>query len=321
VKTNNPKILKGSLVILLFFTIITCSFNIQVKAEGVMWTLGTSGSGSSPYIMGGVLSDVANKHLDGLKIFPQVTEGFEANIGLIAKQTIPIAEASNNVVIKGYAKYPDICGLFNMLMSPIHILVKAQDNFKSVEDLRGKKINIGAPGQSTRGIATAMLEAYGLKSGDYEVSSLNTGEAADALKDEQIDAAVIIANMPMPNIASVAVTKDIDLLPLEGPNADKFNEAMGFIMAHSSIPAGTYKGVNKTVKTLSFPIMIIAHKDLDADLVYQFTKSVWDNLDELKAAHNGFGSLELDESAIRGWGNVPIHPGAEKYFKEVGVIK
>jgi len=317
----NVKILKPFLIGLLFFAIVACSFNIQVKAAGIMWTLGTSGSGSSPYIMGGVLSDVANKHLDGLKIFPQVTEGFEANIGLVAKQTIPIAEASNNVVIKGYAKYPDIRGLFNILMCPIHILVNAKDNFKNIDDLRGKKINIGAPGQSTRGIATAMLEAYGLKTGDYEASSLTTSESADALKDGQIDAAVIIANTPMPNIASVAVTKSIDLLPLDGPNAEKFNETMGFIMASTSIPAGTYKGVDKAVKTLAFPIMIIAHKDLDADLVYQFTKGVWDNLNELKAAHNGFNSLELAESAIAGWGNVTIHPGAEKYFKEIGVIK
>jgi hypothetical protein len=315
------KFLRPLLISLLFLAIVSCSFSIQTRAEGVMWTLGTSGSGSSPYIMGGVLSDVVNKHLNGLKIFPQVTEGFEANIGLIAKQTIPIAEASNNVVIKGYAKYPDICGLFNFLMSPIHILVNAKDNFNSIEDLRGKKINIGAPGQSTRGIATAMLEAYGLQSNDYKVSSLSTSESADALKDEQIDAAVIIANTPMPNIASVAVTKSIDLLPLEGPNADKFNEAMGFIMTSTSIPAGTYKGINKEVKTLAAPIMIVAHKDLDANLVYQFTKSFWDNLNELKAAHNSFGSLQLDGSAIAGWKDVPVHPGAEKYFKEVGVIK
>jgi hypothetical protein len=68
--------------------------------------------------------------------------------------------------------------------------------------------------------------------------------------------------------------------------------------------------------------MIVAHKDLDTDLVYQFTKSVYDNLNELKAMHNGFSSLELDGSAIKeGWKDVPIHPGAEKYFKEVGVIK
>ncbi len=317
-KINNAKILKMCLVTLLVFTIV--SFNIVAKAEGIMWALGTSGSGSSPYIMGGVLSDVANKHLEGLKIFPQVTEGFEANIGLIAKQTIPIAEASNDVVIKGYAKYPDICGLFSFLMSPIHILVNAKDNFKSIEDLRGRKINIGAPGQSTRGVATALLEAYGLKSGDYKVSSLSTKDSADALKDEQIDAAIIIANIPMPNIASVAVTKRIDLLPLEGPNADKFNKDMGFIMAPTSIPAGTYKGVDKKVNTLAFPVMIIAHKDLDAELVYQFTKSVWDNLNELKVAHSAFSPLEL-ESAILGWKDVPIHPGAEKYFKEVGVIK
>lgn len=317
----NKRILKPFLIGLLFFTIVACSSNIQGEAEEIMWTLGTSGSGSSPYIMGGVFSDVANKHLDGLKIFPQVTEGFEANIGLIAKQTIPIAEASNNVAIKGYAKYPDIRGLFNFLMFPIHILVNAKDNFNSIEDLKGKRINIGAPGQSTRGIATAMLEAYGLQSGDYKVASLSTKESADALKDGQIDAAVIIGNTPMPNIASVAVTKKIDLLPLEGPNADKFNETMGFILVSSTIPAGTYKGVDKIVRILSFPVMIIAHKDLDADLVYQFTKSVWDNLNELKAMHNGFGSLELDASVIRGWKDIPIHPGAEKYFKEVGVIK
>jgi TRAP transporter TAXI family solute receptor len=317
----NKRILKPFLIGLLFFTIVACSSNIQGEAEDIMWTLGTSGSGSTPYIMGGVLSDVVNKYLDGLKIFPQVTSGFEANISLIAKQTIPIAQASSDVVIKGYAKYPDIRYLFNFQMCPIHILVNAKDNFNSIEDLKGKRINTGAPGQSTKRIATAILEAYGLQSGDYKVASLKTSESTDALKDGQIDAAIIIANIPMPNIASVAVTRKIDLLPLEGPNADKFNETIGFLTVPSTIPAGTYKGVDKDVRVLSFPIMIIVHKDLDTDLVYQFTKSFWDNLNELKAMHSGFGSLELDVSAIRGREDVPIHPGAEKYFKEVGVIK
>ena len=287
----------------------------------VDWALGTSGSGSSPYIMGGVICDVANKTMEGLKVSPQVTAGFEENVGLVAKQSVQLGEASNNVVISGYGKYPDIRGLFNFLLSPIHVAVDARKGIKSIGDLKGKTVNIGAPGQATRKIAEALLNAYGLKPGDYKASALTTGEAVEALKDGHVDAVILLAETPMPGIAEVAVTREIDLLPLEGPQAEKFNADIGDLLTPTVIPAGTYKGVNHDTPTMAMAVAVIAHKDLDAELVYKFTKSVWSNLDKLQAAHEGFRSLKLDKSAISGWSKVPLHPGAEKYFKEAGVIK
>lgn len=290
-------------------------------AKGVSWSLATSGSGSSPYVMGGALCDVANKNLEGLKVSPQVSAGFEENVGLVAKRSVQLAEADSKTMISGYEKYPDIRGLFNMAVFPVHVAVDAKKGIKSIADLKGKKVNIGAPGQATRKIAEMLLDAYGLKPGDYKASSLTTGEACQALKDGNIDAAIINAAMPMPGIAEVAITRAIDLLPVEGTAAEKFNEGMGFSLIPAVIPAGTYKGVNHDTPTMAIPVAIMAHKDLDTGLVYQFTRSIWSNLDQLKAAHEGFKALKLDQSAISGWQNVPLHPGAERYFKEAGVIK
>lgn len=289
--------------------------------KAINWALGTSGSGSSPYVMGGVLSDVANKNLTGLKISPQVTAGFEENVGLVAKKEIAVAEVSNKQMISGYEKYPDLRGLFNFQISQIHVVVDAKKNIKTIEQLKGKTVNIGAPGQATRKIAEALLTSAGLSSNDYKVASLSTGESLEALKDGQIDASIVISSPPMPGIAEAAVAKGIDLLPIEGELAKKFNEAMGLTLIPAEIPANSYKGVDRSIATMAASVVIIAHKDLDAELVYQFTKSIWENLDDLKAAHGGFASLKLDNTAIFGWNNVPIHPGAEKYFKEAGVLK
>ncbi|WP_206811719.1 TAXI family TRAP transporter solute-binding subunit [Paradesulfitobacterium ferrireducens] len=319
------KLKRLSIVILLALTFMIYGCGSSTSADNgvktVQWALGTSGSGSSPYVMGGVLSDVVNKNYKGLNISPQVTAGFEENVGLVANKTIAVAEVNNSQMIKGYEKYQDIRGLFNFQIMPVHVVVDAKKNIKTIQELKGKKINIGAPGQVTRKIAEALLASYGLTSNDYSAAALSTGESLEALKDGQIDAGIVISNPPMPGIAEAAVSKGVDLLAIDGELAAKFNEAMGLTLVPSVIPANTYKGVDHDVHTMAAPVVIIAHKDLDADLVYEFTKTVWSNLDKLKAAHEGFNSLMLDQSAIAGWDKVSMHPGAEKYFKEIGIIK
>jgi len=289
--------------------------------KAVNWALGTSGSGSGPYVMGGVLSDVVNKNQEAVIVSPQVTAGFEENVGLVNDNTIGLGEASTNMIVTDQDKFPNIRGVFNYAMLPIHVVVDASKGIKSIEDLKGKKVNVGAPGQATRHIAEKLLNAYGVTFDDIKISSLTTGESIDALKNGQVDAAIVISSVPMPAIAELALTKEINILPIEGTNADKFNEASSFCLAPMRIPAGSYKGVDQEVKTLVPPILIIANKDLDTELVYQFTKATWENVDEFKEANATLKTMTLDESVLAGWNGLPLHPGAEKYFKEVGILK
>jgi len=322
------RLIIGAVILISGLTGVGCGGQQPAPASGttqpapvVNWALGTSGSGSSPYIIGGAVCDVANKNLKGLQISPQVTAGFEENAKLVGEKQIELGETGGPQLDTYYAKFPNIRGLFNVGQNPIHILVSGKSGVTSIEGLKGKKVNVGAPGQATRVIAIALLKSYGLTTEDFTVSSLTTGESLDALKDENIDAAIVIAGLPMPGIAEVAVSKQIKLLPLTGDKAAQFNEvAMKNTLTPVTIPAGTYKGVDYEVATLSSPLAIFGHKDLDETMVYQFTKAVWDNLEQLQKSHASFMTTKRDKSAIGGW-NVPMHPGAVKYFKEVGLIK
>ncbi|MGD9569091.1 MAG: TAXI family TRAP transporter solute-binding subunit [Sedimentibacter sp.] len=289
--------------------------------KAVNWALGTSGSGSGVYILGGVLCDVVNKNQEALIVSPQVTAGFEENLGLVNDNTIALAEVSTNNLAAGQEKFSNITGVFNYSMPPLHLVVDGSKNINSIEDLKGKKVNLGAPGQSTRKISEMLLSAYGLTADDYKISSLPTGESIEALKDGQVDAIIVIADAPMPGIAELALTKKIAILPIEGPNADKFNEAMSFSLAPSRIPVGSYKGVDQEIITVTPPITIIANKDIDTELVYQFTKATWENLNELKEASDSLKSMTLDKNVFSGWNKLPLHSGAEKYFKEVGILE
>ena len=288
--------------------------------EVVNLALGTSGSGSGVYILGGVLCDVVNKNQKALIVSPQVTAGFEENLGLVNNNTIAFAMVSTNNLAAGLDKFSNIAGVFNYSMPPLHLVVDGNKNINSIEDLKGKRVNLGAPGQSTRKISEMLLNAYGLTADDYKVSSLTTGESIEALKNGQVDATIVIADAPMPGIAELALTKKIAILPIEGPNVEKFNEAMSFSLAPSRIPAGSYKGIDHEVITVTPPITIIANKDLDTELVYQFTKATWENLGQLKEANDSLKSMVLDKNVFSGWNKLPLHPGAEKYFKEVGIL-
>lgn len=293
----------------------------QAPQKVVNWALGSSGSGSSPYLQAGVLCNVANKHAKEVQVSPQVTAGFEENVKLVAERRVELGMATGPQLVKYHQQFPTLRGLFNVSMNPYHLVVRGGLGVQRVEDLKGRTVNIGAPGQATRVFGEKLLKCYGLTPENFKVSSLTTGEAIEALKNDQIDAAFILAGLPMPGLAELAVTKKITLLPIQGPPADAHMAEMGGTVVPVIIPAGTYKGVDVDVPTLGTPITLFCHADLDEKLVYEFVKAVWDNVKELREAHGSFKDAKLDGSVVAGWKSVPLHPGAEKYFKEVGVIK
>lgn len=293
----------------------------QTPQKVVNWALGSSGSGSGPYLLAGVICNVANKHAKGLQVSPQVTAGFEENAKLVGEKRVELGMTGGPQLVKYYQQFPDLRALFNLSMNPYHLVVRGGLGVQGIEDLKGRTVNIGAPGQATRVIAEGFLKCYGLTPENYRVSSLTTGEAIEALKNDQIDAAFVIAGLPMPGIAELAVTKKIDLLPIEGPNAERHAVEMKGTVVPVVIPAGTYKGVDRDVPSLGSPLTLFCHADLEEGLVYEFTKAIWDNVNELREAHASFKTTKLDETAVAGWKGVPLHPGAEKYFKEAGVIK
>jgi TRAP transporter TAXI family solute receptor len=291
------------------------------------WAMGTSSSGSSPYVLGGAISKLMNEKQKTIKLSPQVTGGYEENISLISKGTVHVAQATLDQLNDAYAgkgRYQgeaktEMRALFNAALMPLHLAVLDESSIKSDQDLKGKKVNVASPKQATYTLAVKYLESLGLSINDVTPGSLSTKDAPGGLKDKQQDAIFLASTLPLPGLVEVAVSKPIRLIPIEGKLADSYIEKMEGSLIKAKIPANTYNGVKQDVNTVASPISLYVNQNASEEEVYQFTKTFWDNLNDF---HKEFpaGASTVKEIALQGI-KVPLHPGAEKYFKEIGLIK
>ena len=196
--------------------------------------------------------------------------------------------------------------------------VVSTGDIKSIADLKGKRVSVGDAGSGVEFNARQILEAYGISFDDIEVNNLGFGDSSDALKDGKIDAFFCTAGAPTTAIVELATTNSINLLEIDDEHAAALAEAHPFYTTYP-IPGGSYKGVDEDVQTVAIKATRICSPKLSEETVYNLTKALFDNQSEIAAAHAKGEELSL-EYAVSGI-SVPFHPGAEKYFKEVGAIK
>ena len=195
-------------------------------------------------------------------------------------------------------------------------LVTMDASIKSVADLKGKAVSIGAPGSGVYFNAMDVLTAAGLTENDIKAQYQSFADSADALKDGKIDAAFIVAGAPTPAITELCTTNSAYLVPIDGAVADAMMAACPFYTAYT-IPAGTYPGQTEDVSTVTVKATLIVSKDASEDSVYNLTKAIFDNAADI-AKENGKGAeLSLD-NATSGM-TAPFHKGAAKYFAEQGI--
>jgi hypothetical protein len=295
-------------------------------ANKAKWVMPSSSTGSSPYVLGGVISQFINENSKLVQIFPQNASGYKENMimlnnggsTMIALSTV----ADLNTGYAGTGEYPkpltNTRALFNYRTTALNIVVLADSGINDIPDLVGKRVQVGNVGTMTFRNAKIVLSNYGIDvAKDIDPIRVATGEAVQQLKDGRIDAAFIFgANHS--GIMEIAVTKKIKLLPIsDDKKSDILEEAAGTIPV--TISAGRYKGVDYDVPTIGTTGTIAVHKDADPDIVYEITKLMWENVDDLAEKHSDFKTMVL-ENAITGI-KVPFHPGVEKYLKEIGVIQ
>jgi TRAP transporter TAXI family solute receptor len=203
----------------------------------------------------------------------------------------------------------------NTFDAVMNLVVLEKSGFKTVKDLAGKKVSMGSPNSASAGFSDRFLTELGVK---VQKQFLAGGDAQVALKDGQLDAYCWGPGMPAPDVVDLTSTTAIRLLDLGTPakEVNFFNKYKFY--RPFTVPKGTYKGVDYEVPTVACGTYWIVMKDLPEDLVYQMAKIAWNNLEALK---KGFGPLHVmraNESAISGI-DVPLHPGAEKFWKEIGV--
>ena len=312
------KIISAVLVLTLVLTLAACG-----GASAAKMTMGTGGTSGTYYAFGGVLGQYIKNH-GGIDVTVVSTDGSKANIESIDAGDYQLGTVQSDVMAYAWAgtrsfesngavnSFRVVAGLYAEAVQ----LVTMDPSIKSVADLAGKSVSIGAPGSGVYFNAMDVLTAAGLTENDIKPQYMSFADSADGLKDGKIDAAFIVAGAPTAAITELCTTNDAYLVPIDGDIAQTLMDASPFYTLYT-IPAGTYAGQEEDVVTVTVKATLIVSANADEEAVYKLTKAIFDNTDAI-AAENGKGAELSVENATSGM-TAPFHAGAAKYFAEQGV--
>ncbi|MCX8023069.1 MAG: TAXI family TRAP transporter solute-binding subunit [Syntrophorhabdaceae bacterium] len=309
---------------LLFIGVSICLliFSLAVRETGAAPQeihMGTSTVGGIYYSIGVPIAQVVNKYLPEVHITPEITSGSTENIRLLAQGklqlglTVPFktVEAMNG--LPPFNQKIPLRAVFRTVPVVNLFVVLANSNIKTMEDLKGKRVNLGQPGGLDEN-ALGILEAYGITKKDIKWSVQGVAQGVEGLKDGKFDA--VITTVPLIN--QLKATHDIRILFPDEAHIDKMAaKVKGW--SKWLMPPGTIKGIDKPIYVPDFGSQLSCMENMSADLVYKITKTSIERLDELRAMFAPYRDVtkELAASPV----GVPLHPGALKYFKEAGIIK
>jgi TRAP transporter TAXI family solute receptor len=285
----------------------------------------TGGTTGTYYAFGTVLGQIFNEKAN-VNVTVQSSGASKANIQLIAAGEAEMALVQNDVMDYAYTgtdlfasdgKITDFSALGGVYAEPVQIVASAGGNVASVADLRGKRVSVGDAGSGVEFNARQVLEAYGITFDDIQKQNLSFGASADALKDNKIDAFFCVAGAPTPAIVELALGRSIVVLPVDNAHIAALQAKYPFYQKYT-IPANSYSGQPLEVQTVTIMAAIIVSNKLSEDAVYNMTKILIE--DRASIDHPKSKEISL-ASAVDSIGIVPFHPGAEKYYKEVGAIK
>ena len=286
-------------------------------------TMGTGGTAGTYYAFGGVLGQYMKNHAN-VDVTVVSTDGSKANIQGIAAGDYQLGTVQSDVMSYAWAgtrsfeadgkvdSFRVIAGLYAEAVQ----LITMDPNIKSVADLAGKSVSIGAPGSGVYFNAMDVLAAAGLTEADINPQYMSFADSTDGLKDGKIDAAFIVAGAPTAAITELCTTNNAFLVPIDGEIAETLMASSPFYTSYT-IPAGTYAGQTEDVVTVTVKATLIVSADADEETVYNITKAIFDNIAAI-TAENGKGAELSIENATSGM-TVPFHPGAAKYFAEQGI--
>ena len=332
------KILKTFVVLL----VLTGSFvGKAISNELTFFTIGTGGTSYTYYPVGGMIANAISKPpgsrecgkggscgVDGLIASAVSSRGSVDNVNAIISGLRNSGFAQSDVAYWAYTgtgtmdgKEPakDLRTIAALFQEHIHLVALKKSNINSVKDLKGKRVSLDEPGSGTYVDAKLILESNGLSTNDVKAEALKGKAATDALRNGKVDAIFVVAGFPTGAIVELASAVDIKLVPIDGAGAKALTSKYGFF-SESPIPSGTYEGVD-AVNTVAVGAQWFTSAKEDTDLIYKITKALW-NKESRKLMDVGHakGKTITPDTALSGVG-VPLHPGAEKFYKEAGLIK
>ncbi len=299
-------------------------------AEERFITIGTGGQTGVYYVVGQSICRLVNRNTaeTGIKCTAPSTGGSSANINAIAAGDMDMGVAQSDWQYHAYNGTSEFEGkqfdkeraVFSVHSEPFTVVARADSGVSSFDELFGKRVNVGNPGSGQRATMDVVLNAMGKSDADFALASeLKPAEQSAALGDNKVDAIIYTVGHPNGSIQEATSTVDAKLVPVTGEAIDKLVSENPYY-AKAVIPGGMYAGNPDDVETFGVKATFVTSSDVPDDVVYEVVKAVFDNFDRFKGLHPAFSTLQEEEMISAGL-SAPLHPGAEKYYRERGWIE
>ena len=307
------------------------AFSSAAVSETTFVTIGTGGVTGVYYPTGGAIARLVNKGKKehGIRASVESTGGSVYNLNAIASGELEMGVAQSDWQYHAYngtdkfkEKGPnkDLLAVFSVHPEPFTVVARADAGIKNFEDLKGKRVNVGNPGSGQRGTMEVLMEKLGWTMDDFKLASeLKPAEQSQALCDNKIDAYVYTVGHPNGSIKEATTSCDAVIVSVTGEVVDAL-VADNPYYRKATVPGGMYRGTDEDVMTFGVGATFVTSAKVPEDVIYVVVKSVFENFEDFKKLHPAFGVLKKEEMVKDGL-SAPLHDGAAKYYKEIGLIQ
>lgn len=313
-------------VILSLVAVLCTGPTSQVFGATRSMIIATAGTAGMNYPLGGAMASIWSSKIPGLTVTPQVTGGSIENTRLLDQKEVELGMQANSVGFFSYRGLEQFKGkpvtsiraMASLVPEFVQIVVRADSGIKSLADLKGKRVAVGPPGSMEVINSRLILQSAGMSYDDLTARFVSYAEAANQFKDRLLDAVIFATGLGTSAIQDIASMHKISLVSLKDEEIARLAKEYPFFVP-GIVPAGTYPGQDADVRTVTTKTTLVCREDLDANLVYLMLKTLFENLDTMARAHP-MGKYITLETALDGLA-IPLHPGAERFYKEKGLIK
>ncbi|MFZ5943728.1 MAG: TAXI family TRAP transporter solute-binding subunit [Bacillota bacterium] len=320
------------LVVFLFVSLITgCSPKQEeaapVKKEKINLNFPTASTTGAVYPLGSALANLWNNKIEGVNVSAEASNGGVQNLNLLADKEAHISVAVTSIITEqkqGINSFKDrsydgVRILTSLYANYNQVVVRKGTGFNTIKDIKGKTFAVGAPGSTMEVETKNHVEQAGLKyPDDFKAQFVGPTEALDLMRNKQIDGFMMMAGIPTAAVSEALSTADGMIASIDEDIIAGLKAKYPWYI-RAVIPAGTYDGQDKEVVTTAIQIMLVCDESVPDDVAYDLVKVMWENLDTIKATNKVVKNMDIN-NAVKDTAGIPLHPGAEKYYKEKGVL-
>lgn len=318
------RIITIALILLVSFCVFANGDNeASSSSKRQQLTIGTASAGGAFYPIGTGIAEVVSQHTDGISVTAEITGGSVENVILVGTDESDMGVSNADHVLNGvngvgqYKQAYDVKAICSLHASILHIVTLPNTGVKTVKDLKGRRVAVGPAGGGSIPMIEAVLAAYDMSFSDIIPSYVSYDDGISQLKDGQVDAALVGAGFPSSSVLSLQATHKVVMVSLSEEAMERIHE-INPAYSKVVVPAEVY-GMDGDCIVLGVRNLVFCRSSLSDETVYAITKALYENLDELKSFHNALSSVSQENFPETS--GVPLHAGAEKYYREIGAIK